>query len=193
MTRIAMISAFVLVSASLGLAELVWGQTPSPYAGEQKRVIKALSIKDVDDLMQGRGMGLAKAAELNRYPGPMHALELAEPLKLSREQQDVLKSTMARMNSEAKALGAAIVDLERELDAAFAARTIDDPRLKELTEQIGVKQGAVRAIHLAAHLETAAALSSEQIAQYDVLRGYSGVGAAPVPEPVHGGHGKSKH
>lgn len=70
---------------------------------------------------------------------------LAEPLKLSREQQDVLKSTMARMNSEAKALGAAIVDLERELDAAFAARTIDDPRLKEAVgadrRQAGSRQG----------------------------------------------------
>ncbi|WP_324131978.1 periplasmic heavy metal sensor [Bosea sp. (in: a-proteobacteria)] len=193
MTRIAMTSAFVLASVSLWPAELVWAQTASPYAGEQKRVIKALSIKDVDDLMQGRGMGLAKVAELNRYPGPMHGLELAEPIKLSREQQDALTAIMARMSSEAKALGAAIVDLERELDAAFAARTIDHRRMQELTELIGVKQGAIRSVHLAAHLETAAALSSEQIAQYDVLRGYSGIGAAPVPEPVHGGHGKSKH
>jgi hypothetical protein len=44
----------------------------SPYAGEQGRAIKALSQKEVSDLLDGAGMGYAKAAELNRYPGPMH-------------------------------------------------------------------------------------------------------------------------
>jgi hypothetical protein len=47
---------------------------------------------------------------------------------------------------------------------------IDERRLKELTAQIGVRQGALRAVHL----ETAAALSTEQIARYDELRGYAG-------------------
>ena len=138
-------------------------------------------------------MGLAKAAELNRYPGPMHALDLSEPLKLSREQQDLLKAIMGRMSGEAKSLGAALLGLERELDAAFAARTIDSRSLKERMEQIGVKQGALRAVHLAAHLETAAALSAEQIARYDALRGYSDLGATPVQEPGHGGGGRARH
>lgn len=194
MNSLTLTTAFVLISGSLAPAAPAGAQPQNPYAGEQSRAIKALSPKEVDDLLQGRGMGLAKPAELNRYPGPMHAFDLAEPLKLSREQQDALKAIMGRMSSEAKALGAAMIDLERDLDAAFAARTIDDRRLKELTEQIGVKQGALRAVHLAAHLETAAALSAEQIARYDILRGYSGTGTAPVPEPGHGGgHRGAKH
>ena len=55
------------------------GQT-SAYAGQQSREIKALSDQEVKDLQAGAGMGMAKAAELNRYPGPMHALELADQL-----------------------------------------------------------------------------------------------------------------
>lgn len=194
MSRLTLTTALVLISASLASAAPVGAQTQNPYAGEQSRAIKALSPKEVDDLTQGRGMGLAKAAELNRYPGPMHALELAGPLKLSGGQRQALQASMARMSADAKALGAELLGLERELDTGFAARVVDEIRLKELTGQIGLRQGALRAVHLAAHLETAAALSAEQLAQYDVLRGYSGAGAAPVPEAGHGGgHGRAKH
>ena len=80
MSRLTLTTALVLISASLASAAPVGAQTQNPYAGEQSRAIKALSPKEVYDLTQGRGMGLAKAAELNRYPGPMHALELAGPL-----------------------------------------------------------------------------------------------------------------
>jgi hypothetical protein len=57
-----------------------------PYAGLQNRSIKTLSDQQIEDLTAGRGMGLALAAELNGYPGPIHAIELAEQLHLSPEQ-----------------------------------------------------------------------------------------------------------
>ncbi len=57
----------------------------SPYAGEQSRSIKSLSKEDVADYIDGKGMGFAKAAELNGYPGPKHVLELAEQLALLSE------------------------------------------------------------------------------------------------------------
>ena len=69
MIHIALTAALFLISASVTPAWPAKAQMPSPYAGEQGREIKALSTKDIDDLTQGRGMGLAKAAELNRYPG----------------------------------------------------------------------------------------------------------------------------
>jgi hypothetical protein len=50
----------------------------APYAGFQQRTIKALSDQEISDLRAGRGMGLALAAEMNGYPGPIHALELAD-------------------------------------------------------------------------------------------------------------------
>lgn len=187
MNRIALTAVLVLISASVAPAWPAKAQMPSPYAGEQGREIKALSTKDIDDLTQGRGIGLAKAAELNRYPGPMHGLELAEPLKLSDEQRQALKAIMTRMSAEAKAVGEDLLGLERELDAGFVARTIDGQRLRALTERIGVTQGALRAVHLAAHIETATVLSREQIAQYDLLRGYAGT---PAGSGAHGLHNK---
>ena len=58
----------------------------SPYAGQESRGIKALSAQEVSDLLAGKGMGLAKAAELNGYPGPMHVLERAAQLQLTPDQ-----------------------------------------------------------------------------------------------------------
>jgi hypothetical protein len=58
--------------------------TPAnPYAGQQTRSIKALSPEDIDELRNGTGMGLAKAAELNGYPGPLHVLALTTELRLT--------------------------------------------------------------------------------------------------------------
>ena len=48
------------------------------YVGQQNRQIKALSAQEQQDWLEGKGMGLAKAAELNGFPGPMHTLEHAD-------------------------------------------------------------------------------------------------------------------
>jgi hypothetical protein len=183
---------------SLGLLALVLGseakaQTAAHYAGEQSREIKALSAKEIDDLTEGRGRGLAKAAELNRYPGPSHALDMAEQLHLTDPQREGLKLSMVGMASRAKVLGAEILAAERELDTAFANRSIDAFVLSETTLKIGAKQAQLRAVHLQAHLETAALLSPGQIARYDELRGYGSVSPAPAPETTHGGHGATRH
>ena len=54
------------------------GAAPRPYAGMQDREIKALSAEERAALLEGQGMGLALAAELNGYPGPVHVLELGD-------------------------------------------------------------------------------------------------------------------
>jgi len=58
----------------------------SPYAGQQSRSIKALPEGDIAALQNGDGMGMAKAAELNGYPGPRHVLALAAELHLTEAQ-----------------------------------------------------------------------------------------------------------
>ena len=135
-------------------------------------------------------MAIAKAAELNGYPGPMHALEHPAALALDAGQVAALKEIQARMAASAKPLGAAIVDAERALDRLFAERRIDRAALAEATAGIAKLQGELRAVHLAAHLETRAALSEEQVARYNALRGYTG----SAPAQGHGqGHGHHKH
>jgi len=65
------LTALILVGASSASAS-----TQSPYAGEELNEIKSLSPVEINDLLQGNGMGFAKAAELNQYPGPRHVLEI---------------------------------------------------------------------------------------------------------------------
>jgi hypothetical protein len=148
----------------------------SAYVGQQSRDIKALSGEDIAALHNGDGMGLAKAAELNGYPGPRHVVALVRQLRLSESQAAQVTAIRDRMSAAARPLGDELIDHERALDQLFAQRAITPERLTAATAAIGDIQGRLRAIHLAAHLETRAVLSTEQIAQYDKLRGYTETG-----------------
>jgi hypothetical protein len=91
MTRIAaavLLAAFALPAAT----------QHQPYAGQHERDIKALSDEEVKQYLTGAGLGYAKSAELNRYPGPSHALGLAvEQLFRSRDvQQQALAEAVAK-------------------------------------------------------------------------------------------------
>ena len=146
--------------------------SPAPYAGQQARAIKALSEEDTAALLKGEGMGLARAAELNHYPGPRHVLELRERLGLGSSQAAAVEKAHAEMRAEAIRLGERIVEAERALDGRFASGTIDAAELDRAVAEIAALQGSLRAAHLKAHLVTRAALTKEQVARYDALRGY---------------------
>jgi hypothetical protein len=90
------------------------------YAGLQNRTIKSLSDQQVADLNAGRGMGLALAAELNGYPGPIHAIELASELHLSPEQVTGVKALYEAMKAEAIPLGNLLISQESNLNDDFA-------------------------------------------------------------------------
>lgn len=146
----------------------------SPYAGEQARAIKSLSVDDVDELLSGGGWGLAKPAELNGMPGPAHLLDIQNKIMLSAEQINAIREIWARMNAKARHLGKRYVALETELDRKFASGRIDDVRLKSMLAEIGAVRSELRYTHLAAHLESLPILKPEQVALYNRLRGYVG-------------------
>ncbi len=148
-------------------------QGASPYAGEQIREVKALSAEETRDLLEGRGNGLAKAAELNRHPGPMHVLELAGPLGLSESDAAAVRRVFEAMRTEARALGAEILAAEGELDRLFAHQSADAAAVEALTAKIGALQGRLRAVHLNAHLAIRPMLAADAVARYDALRGYA--------------------
>jgi Spy/CpxP family protein refolding chaperone len=150
-----------------------------PYAGQQSRTIKALSEEDIAALLQGEGMGMAKAAELNGYPGPKHVLTLAEQLKLTASQRQEIRAVFDRMSAAAKPLGAELIERERALDRQFAKRENTRDHLAAETGAIGELEARLRSVHLTAHLETRALLSPDQIVLYEQLRGY-GSPAAPM-------------
>ena len=160
------------------------GADRSAYVGQQSREIKALSEEDIAALRSGDGMGLAKAAELNGYPGPRHVLALARELRLSESQAARATAIRDRMSAAARPLGNELIDREHALDRLFAEREITPERLSDATAAIGATQARLRAMHLAAHLETRAILSAEQIAQYDKLRGYTEPGTPNRDHPA---------
>lgn len=154
------------------------GHTHQPYAGLQERGVKSLSPQQVADLRAGRGMGMAMAAELNGYPGPLHVLEHADSLRLSPDQRSRTAALFDSMKHEAGSLGERLIREESELDQLFASGSVTSPALDAATGAIGATQGALRATHLRYHLAMMAVLTPHQVAQYRILRGYA---AAPGP------------
>ena len=165
---------FVLTMFWLLLPYCCFAQhSPSPYAGEQSRDIKALSDDEIRGYLSGQGMALAKAGELNHYPGPLHVLELAEQLKLTAAQRRRTEEIRKVMLDEVIPIGKRIVEKEADLDRLFASGAIDKSQLDATLGQIGRLQGDLRAAHLRAHLEQKKILTPEQVAKYDELRGYA--------------------
>ena len=186
-------------TAALGLLES-WalaeqpGQRLSPYVGQERREIKALSSEEIDDLLNGRGMGLARAAELNHLPGPRHVLELTENLDLSAEQVARTHRVHDRMLAEAARLGPLIIERERALDELFVGMSMhpagsdsghaagsahQDPhervveQMQRMVLEVGRLQGELRATHLRAHIEMREILLPQQVHRYMELRGYA--------------------
>ncbi len=149
------------------------GRHASPYAGEESRSVASLSAADVADLLDGKGWGFAKPAELNGYPGPLHVLQLADKLGLTPEQRGQVQASFDRMAASARETGGKFVAAERELDAAFKSGAVDARLLRERIEAAEELRAELRRIHLAAHLETTPILTPEQRHAYAALRGYN--------------------
>lgn len=171
----------LLIVALMAAAATVEAQH-QPYAGQESRDIKALSAKEIEQYRAGAGMGYAKAAELNRYPGPMHVLELADRLKLSPEQRQATKQLMDAHKAEARAIGAKVVDAEGRLEALFRTGKVEQAALAKAVNDAAALQGEYRLSHLETHRRMRALLSDEQVARYDQLRGY---GTQPAGKSAH--------
>jgi len=145
----------------------------SKYIGQEKREIKSLSESDIEELENGNGWGLAKAAELNGVPGPVHLLEMKNEIELNGKQVRVIKDLYKNMKQEAIPLGLELIEIERELNNHFANRTITYELLGVLLEKVAQVKKKLRYVHLSTHLKTPNILTPEQIALYNKLRGYS--------------------
>lgn len=155
--------------------------SPSPYAGQEVQDIKAVPPEDVQSYLAGKGMGFAKAAELNGYPGPSHVLALAAELALDDDQCARTAALFAAMEVDAIRYGRQLVEAERRLDHLFASRQATAERVRSALEGIGALQAKVRSAHLEAHVAQLDILTPEQTARYATLRGYS----AASPEHRH--------
>lgn len=147
--------------------------------------IKALSVDDIQGYLSGKGMGQAKAAELNGYPGPSHVLSLSMELELTPGQKAQTQTLFDNMASRSRHVGQQLVEEERLLNELFAAKTATPERLSIAMAKIGQLQGQVRQSHLEAHILQRAILNPAQIEKYQMLRGH---GEASANGPQHHRH-----
>jgi Spy/CpxP family protein refolding chaperone len=160
---------------------------PSPYVGFETREVKTLSTERQEGLKLGRGLGYALAAEMNGFPGPMHALDLAEQLGLDSDQKSRTQALFNKMRKDAIAAGEALLAAEAHLDRMFQMKQVSYDRVEAQTAVSAAQEARLRAIHLNAHVAMMEILTPEQVESYGRLRGYAG-GDATGP----GGHEK-KH
>lgn len=145
---------------------------PSPYAGEEQRSIKSLSRQEIESLRSGDGMGFAKLAELNHFPGPKHVLDITDELGLTSEQVQATTRLYEDMLQSAVALGEKLLLAEAQLDQEFERGSIRAESLETALLDIARLRAQLRYVHLQAHLRQRHLLSSEQIEIYDRVRGY---------------------
>jgi Spy/CpxP family protein refolding chaperone len=143
-----------------------------------------MSDQQRSQYLNGEGMGLAKAAELNHYPGPRHVLDIADKLGLSSDQITATRALFNDVHTKAQALGKQLLAGEDELDALFREQHADAEKVRQLTAKIADLQGQLRALHLTAHVRERALLSPEQVTTYDALRAYV-PGGSPASPPQH--------
>jgi hypothetical protein len=144
----------------------------SAYAGQENREIKALPVDRIQQLLDGEGMGLAKSAELNGFPGPRHVLDLATQLHLDSATRQSVESSFQAMHSDAVRLGKQLVAREENLDRLFRSGTVTRRQLRAMLSEIGRLEGELRFVHLEAHVKTHRLLDDNQNALYQKLRGY---------------------
>lgn len=158
-----------LLVAGAGTA---YAQHHHSYGGEHSRDIKALTAQEVEQYRAGAGMGYAKPAELNHFPGPMHVLELGDKLGLTAQQRSATQRLMDAHKTQARAIGAKLVQAERALETMFRGGPVSEAALAEAVRQAAALRGEYRLAHLETHRRMRALLTDEQVALYDRLRGY---------------------
>jgi Spy/CpxP family protein refolding chaperone len=185
------VTAMALGLGSLVAAGAASAAGPSPYVADgTQQDIKALSPQQIEGYLEGRGMRMALAAELNGYPGPRHVLELADELELSPEQLAQARRLFEDMRRKAIALGEQIIEREAMLDGLFASGTVTEATLADTAEALGRLNGELRAHHLGYHLEMRDLLDPRQIQNYQRLRGYASAMRSGEHSHGHAGHGE---
>ena len=121
-------------------------------------------------LAQGRGAGLAFAADQNGYPGPLHVLELADRLALTPPQRARMETLQAAMFSDARPKSARLLEAEARLRRLFAEGTATEGLVRAAVVEVERARGEVRLVHLITHLETRSVLTDAQRRVYHEAR-----------------------
>lgn len=181
----------VVAAGSLALASAAAAQDHSGHAGmsgmAQPAAVPASAAsaasmmnytpeERAQGLREGRGMGLAKPAEGNGYPGPRHVLEVADQIGLTAEQRARTQQLFDTMRGEASRLGTDLLAKEAELNRIFRDHQATPVLLRKTAQAIGQTEAELKIVHLRTHLAMMDILTPEQVSRYVSLR-RAGVGS----------------
>ena len=141
---------------------------PGDSAGHQR--VDAFMQEFESVVREGRGFGMAFAADQNGYPGPMHVLELKDRLALTPEQQSRMQALMDGMFAQSRPAGARLLEAEARLRALFAEGRADEASVRAAVGEVEKRRGEVRLVHLLTHLRTRDLLTAQQRAAYQAAR-----------------------
>jgi Spy/CpxP family protein refolding chaperone len=128
-------------------------------------------LKEFDQVVSdGRGFGLAFAADQHGYPGPMHVLELKDRLRLSPDQERAMHHLQNAMFAESRPAAARLLAAEQRLRAVFAAGTANETTVRAAVTDAERTRAELRVVHLLAHLKTRDLLGAEQRHRYHTTR-----------------------
>ena len=168
-TRILM-TTIVATAGLLGTASSVsWGQHGHGHDGGHQAA-EACSAEFDKVVGEGRGFGLAFAADQNGYPGPLHVLELKDRLKLTADQEAKAQALLHAMFVESKPKSARLLEAEARLRRLFADRAADDAAVRAAVAEVERARTEVRLVHLLTHLKTRELLTEDQRRIYHEAR-----------------------
>jgi len=168
-----LVLGFALVPATAAAQHAGHEHTPgTPSAGH----VRAQACLDEFDAVvaEGRGFGMAFAADQQGYPGPMHVLELKDRLALTAEQEARVRALLHAMFAESRPKSARLLDAEKRLRALFAGGGADEATVRAATADVERARADVRLVHLLAHLKTRELLTEAQRRAYHEARWATG-------------------
>ena len=183
-----LVTLTMIVAGVVGLAMTATAQHHGPGAaagghhgdgGQHHRAVDAC-LKESDEVIrEGRGFGMAFAADQHGYPGPMHVLELRDRLKLTADQETAMQSLLRQMFAESRPKGARLLAAEARLRDLFADGRADADGIRAAVAEVERARAEVRLVHLLTHLRTRDHLSAEQRRLYHEAR-WSTASAPPA-------------
>ena len=123
-----------------------------------------------ENVAEGRGFGMAFAADQNGYPGPLHVLELKDRLKLTSDQEARMHTMLADMFAESRPKSARLLESEAKLRRLFADGRAAEATVRAAVAEVEKARSEVRLVHLLFHLKARAVLTAEQRRLYHEAR-----------------------
>jgi Spy/CpxP family protein refolding chaperone len=165
-----LMTTIVATAGLLGTTSSVsWGQHGHGHEGGHQAA-EACSAEFDKVVGEGRGFGLAFAADQNGYPGPLHVLELKDRLKLTAAQEAKAQALLQAMFVESKPKSARLLEAEAKLRRLFAGRAADDAAVRAAVAEVERARSEVRLVHLLTHLKTRELLTEDQRRIYHEAR-----------------------